>query len=297
MAANTANEVLALGGTPLANVIAQRARDAARAVVGESVRVDVLIVDRAGQIVGESGCMRLLILGGTSEARELASRLVGLGHAVTTSLAGRTSRPALPEGELRVGKFGGVPGLVGYLRAMRFDRLVDATHPYAGLISVNAVAAAQQTGIPLVRYMRPAWVEPEGAGWIHVPGLEAAAEALPSGATVLVTTGHEELEVLLSRDDCRLLVRLIEPPEMALPRHARLILSRPPYALDDERALFKREGFTHLVSKNSGGEQTAAKLVAARETGAEVIMVARPVYGPAVEVGTIEEAVRAIVGT
>src|SRR6185312_14833958 len=127
--------------------------------------------------------MRILILGGTAEARELAKRLVALGHDVTTSLAGRTSRPSLPEGELRVGKFGGVPGLVGYLRAMRFDRLVDATHPYAGLISINAVAAAQQTGIPLVRFMRPEWIEPDGARWRHVPNLEAAAEALPSGAT------------------------------------------------------------------------------------------------------------------
>jgi precorrin-6A/cobalt-precorrin-6A reductase len=240
--------------------------------------------------------LNILILGGTSEAREFAARLVGLGQRVTTSLAGRTSRPALPAGELRVGKFGGVPGLVGYLKAMRFDRLVDATHPYAGLISINAVAAAQQTGIPLVRFMRPAWIEPEGAGWTHVPSLGAAAHALPSGATVLVTTGHEGLAALLERDDCRLLVRLIEEPEMDLPRYARLILGRPPYSLEDERALFKREGITHLVTKNSGGGQTAAKLVAARDTGAEVIMVARPVYGPATEVGSLDEAVVAVVG-
>src|SRR3954465_12556830 len=99
--------------------------------------------------------MKILILGGTGEARDLAAQLVALGHAVTTSLAGRTSQPILPEGGLLVGKFGGVPGLVGYLKARGYDRLVDATHPYAGLISVNAVAAARQSGIPLVRYMRP----------------------------------------------------------------------------------------------------------------------------------------------
>src|SRR5262245_29076391 len=143
--------------------------------------------------------MHILILGGTGEARELAARLVALGHTVTTSLAGRTREPILPAGELRVGKFGGVPGLVGYLRAMRFDRLVDATHPYAGLISSNAVAAAQQTGIPLVRFMRPAWVEPDGAQWRHVPDIAAAAKVLPPGATALVTTGHEDLGLLLDR--------------------------------------------------------------------------------------------------
>ena len=238
--------------------------------------------------------MRILILGGTGEARALAERLTMHGHSVITSLAGRTREPALPVGELRVGKFGGIPGLVAYLRARGIDRLVDATHPYAGLISVNAVGAAQATGVPLVRYMRPAWVEPEGAKWWYVQNLEDAAGVLPGGATALVTTGHEGLEQLLARDDCKLVVRLIEPPAEALPRHAKLILARPPYTLDGERALFEREGITHLVTKNSGGEQTAAKLEAARATGAEVIMVARPVYGPAVEVGTIEEAVRSV---
>lgn len=238
--------------------------------------------------------MRILILGGTGEARDLAGRLVALGHNVTTSLAGRTSRPMLPAGELRVGKFGGVPGLVGYLKAMRFDRLVDATHPYTGLMSSNAVAAGQQSGIPLVRFMRPAWGEPEGAAWVHVADLQDAADALPGGATVLVTTGHEGLDTILRRDDCRFIVRLIEAPEPALPRHARLILSRPPYTYDDERALFVRDAITHLISKNSGGEQTIAKLQAARDTGATVIMVDRPHFGPAIDVGSLDAAIAAL---
>ena len=240
--------------------------------------------------------MKILILGGTSEARELAERLVALGHRVTTSLAGRTQHPALPAGDLRVGKFGGIPGLVGYLRAVGIERLVDATHPYAGLISINAVAASQQSGVPLVRFMRPAWVEPAGAGWKQVENVEAAAAALPSGATTLVTTGHDELETLLARDDCRFVVRVIEEPEIAMPRHARLILSRPPYGIEDEMALFRREGITHLVTKNSGAAATAAKLEAAREVGAQVVMIARPVYGPAREVGNVDEAVAAAVG-
>jgi precorrin-6A/cobalt-precorrin-6A reductase len=240
--------------------------------------------------------MRVLILGGTGEARELAARLVALGHDVTTSLAGRTRDPALPPGDVRVGKFGGIPGLVGYLRAKQFHRLVDATHPYAGLISINAVAASQQTGVPLVRFIRPAWVEPEGANWRHVADMAGARDALTTGATVLVTTGHEGLETLLERDDCMFVVRLIEPPEAVLPRYVRLILSRPPYDVAGERRLFAAEGITQLVTKNSGGEQTAAKLVAARETGAQVIMIERPGYGPAVEVGTVEEAVRAAIG-
>lgn len=238
--------------------------------------------------------MRILILGGTGEARDLAARLVRLGHEVTTSLAGRTSSPLLPAGELRVGKFGGIPGLVGYLSARRFDRLVDATHPYAGLISVNAVAAAQRTGIPLVRFMRPAWPEPAGAGWRHVPDAAAAAASLPAGATALLTTGHEGLAAFLERNDCSLVVRLIEPPDFPLPRHARLLIDRPPYDLAGEQALFARAGISHLVSKNSGGAQTSAKLEAARLGGVTVIMLARPVYGPAREAATLEEAIAAL---
>lgn len=241
--------------------------------------------------------MKILILGGTSEARDLAARLVSLGHKVTTSLAGRTTSPVLPAGELRVGKFGGIPGLVGYLRAAGIERLVDATHPYAGLISINAVAASQQTGVPLVRFMRPEWVESEGAGWVHVRDLRGAADALPSSATVLVTSGHEGLGELLARDDCRFVVRLIEEPDAALPRHAKLLLSRPPYTLDGEMRLLRAEGITHLVSKNSGGEQTVAKLTAARELDVQVIMVDRPVYGPAHEVGTGDQAVGAIIAS
>lgn len=239
--------------------------------------------------------MKILILGGTTDARELAMRLTALGHDVTTSLAGRTRRPAMPAGQLRVGKFGGIPGLVGYLRAAGIERLVDATHPYAGLISVNAVAASQASGVPLVRYMRPAWEEPPGVSWVHVPTIAAAAAALPPNAHALITTGHEGLEHFVARDDCHLVARLIEPPAIDTGQ-VTWLQDTPPYSPEAERALFDRYGFTHLVTKNSGGGATRAKVDVARERGVTVVMVARPVYGPAHEVGTVEEAVAAVVG-
>jgi len=238
--------------------------------------------------------MKILILGGTGEARELADRLVAMGHDVTTSLAGRTQDPKLPRGGLRMGRFGGIPGLAAYLRITGVDRLVDATHPYAGLISINAVAAAQQAGVPLVRYMRPAWEQKIGDDWMTVETLAEAAAALPPNADVLLTTGHSGLEHFLERDDCRFVVRTIEAPGLDLPRHASLLRTRPPYGLRDEMALMRREGITHLVTKNSGGGQTAAKLEAARQLGVKVIMVARPVYGPANEVASLDEAIAAL---
>jgi precorrin-6A/cobalt-precorrin-6A reductase len=236
----------------------------------------------------------ILILGGTGEARALAERLVALGHDVTTSLAGRTRSPLLPAGRSRVGGFGGSAGLAAYLGLMGFDRLVDATHPYAARISANAVAAARETGVPLLRFTRPPWPEPAEAPWTQVSASPAAAMALPAGATALLTTGHDGLEAFFARRDVTLHVRLIEHPALALPPNASLILARPPFTLAGEMALLRQHRITHLVTKNSGGQGTAAKLEAARRPGVTVLMVARPVLPPAMEVATLDDAIDAL---
>ena len=238
--------------------------------------------------------MKILILGGTAEARQLARRLIALGHSVTTSLAGRTQDPILPEGNVRVGGFGGVPGLHAYLRAEGIERLVDATHPYARTMSMNAVAASEASGVKLVRFMRPAWRPEAGESWIEVTSAQEAAAALPLGAKVLLTTGHAGLQTYLEREDCVFLVRVIESPGFDLPGHAALIQSRPPYDLEAEFGLMRRHAITHLVAKNSGGDQTRAKLDAARQAGVEVVMIARPIYGPTLEVDNIDAALAAL---
>jgi precorrin-6A/cobalt-precorrin-6A reductase len=240
--------------------------------------------------------MKILILGGTAEARQLANRLVALGHDVISSLAGRTQDPILPEGAIRMGGFGGVPGLCAYLRAARIELLVDATHPYAGQISINAVAASQDTGMRLVRLMRPEWQAGPGDDWTIMESAQMAADALPSDARVLLTTGHHGLQVFLGRYDCHFVVRLIEAPPFALPRHAELLQMRPPYDLTHEMALLDDHEITHLVSKNSGGGQTSAKLEAARRLGVKVFMLARPIYGPALEVTSVDAALEAVTG-
>ena len=238
--------------------------------------------------------MRLLILGGSSEARTLAEALVAAGHHVTTSLAGRTRQPASPPGRLRIGGFGGVPGLCAYLGIEPFDWLIDATHPYAVQMSGHAVAASRATGVPLLRLNRPGWSEPAGAGWLHVEGFAAAATALPAGACVMLTTGHAGLATFLARGDCRFVVRLIEAPDLPLPAHAELLLDRPPYGFEEERAVMRAHAATHLVSKNSGAAATAAKLEAARSLGVVVVMVQRPTLPPAFEVSSVAEALAAL---
>jgi precorrin-6A/cobalt-precorrin-6A reductase len=163
-------------------------------------------------------------------------------------------------------------------------------------MSTHAVAAAEATGTPLLRLARPAWSEPSDAPWSHVSNMEEAAQALPAGARVLVTSGHAELAMLLRRNDCSFLIRLIEAPAEPLPDHARLLLDRPPYDIDRETALLTNEAITHLVSKNSGGGQTAAKLEAARQLHVRVVMIDRPANPPAREVASIAEALAVLHG-
>ena len=238
--------------------------------------------------------MRILILGGTEEARVLAEQLVRMGHDVITSYAGRTTDPMQPPGEIRTGGFGGVRGLVDFLKRGEIDRLVDATHPYSVQMATHAIEAAGQTGIPLVRVTRPAWKEPHYAFWQHVESTEAAAAALPTGARVLLTVGHRKLEVYLARTDCSFVVRSIEPPERPLPVHARSLIGRPPFFVGAETDLMQHEEITHLVTKNSGGVQTEAKLRAAQQLRLSVIMIARPELPPAHDVPTVGRAIAAL---
>ncbi len=238
---------------------------------------------------------RILILGGTGEARSLADRLVALGFDVTTSLAGRTSAPLLPQGKVRTGGFGGAAGLAAYLRGNQVTHLVDATHPFAARISANAVEASAAAGVPLIRLTRPEWTQRDGADWVEVDSTKDAAAALPRGACVLLTIGRQEIGAFLERTDCRFVARVIEAPE-AVPEGWLVLSARGPFSVAGETALMKTHGVTHLVSKNSGGSQAAAKLGAAAALGVGVVMVRRPVLPQAVTVEAVEDVVEWLSG-
>lgn len=221
---------------------------------------------------------RILILGGTREARELAEYLEGdARYSPLTSLAGVTSTPARIAGELRTGGFGGVEGLKDFMRKKRIALMVDATHPFAVQISSNAAKASTQTGIPCLRLERPAWEEQKGDNWTHVKDIETAASAVPSEARALVTVGRQEVAAFFTREDIYVVARMIEPPDTTIPGNAGIILARPPFSQQQERALLKDKRITVLVSKNSGGGATYAKIKAARDLGLPVIMIDKPV--------------------
>jgi precorrin-6A/cobalt-precorrin-6A reductase len=221
---------------------------------------------------------RVLVLGGTSEARALAAALErDPAVDVISSLAGRVARPALPEGRTRIGGFGGAQGLTRWLQQEGVDRIVDATHPFAARISTSAAAAARSTGVPLLVLRRPEWEPAPGDRWHHVDSLAGAAEALPRlGTRVFLTTGRQGLDAFAGLHDLWFLVRTIDPPAPPVPRAMRLVLDRGPYAEESERVLMRRHRVEVLVTKNSGGTATAPKLGAARSLGLPVVMVRRP---------------------
>lgn len=241
--------------------------------------------------------MKILIFGGTGEARELAKQLVGISHHVTTSLAGRTLEPLLPEGFVRTGGYGTVPALRAYLHENGFDYVVDATHPFAEKMSVAIVAAIALTDIPMLRLYRPAWDKPEGAIWIEVGSVNEAGDLLPGDAVILVTAGQGDFDEMRFPQTCKRIVRLIEPPAHTSTGNDKIIIDRPPYTVSGELALMREQGVTHLLTKNSGGAQTRAKIDAAAELGITTIMVQRPVLPPvAREVETVTEAFAIIQG-
>ncbi|MEU0498280.1 cobalt-precorrin-6A reductase [Mycobacterium sp. NPDC006124] len=218
--------------------------------------------------------MRVLILGGTAEARALAAEL-NPDVAVISSLAGRVPNPALPVGEVRIGGFGGVEGLVRWLREERITAVVDATHPFAAQITANGTRACRQEGLPHVVLARPAW--PPGDA-IHVGSDVEAAEVVArlGYRRIFLTTGRSG-SAAFTGVDAWFLIRAVTPPDdVELPPRHELLLSRGPYRYDDERKTLEQYGIDALVTKNSGGDMTRDKVTAATDLGIPVIMVQRP---------------------
>ena len=221
---------------------------------------------------------KVLILGGTAEAVDLATRLDGDKriHPIT-SFAGRTKAPRAVPGGLRVGGFGGADGFASYLASEEIFAVIDATHPFAAQISVYAAEACANATCPSARLERLPWEAHQDDDWHEVATVEAAAERIPSGSRIFVTTGRQELAPFFARDDIWMLVRVIDPlDEPILPERGIAIAARGPFSTESEIELMRDHGIEWLVSKNSGGASSYGKIEAARELGLPVIMVRPP---------------------
>lgn len=238
---------------------------------------------------------KLLILGGTGEAASLAKKVVaqfGDRLDVTVSYSGVTGhQPDLPCA-VRVGGFGGAHGLISYLESEAVSYLIDATHPFAEKISQHAYVAANALGLPVLAFKRPPWVPQPKDRWLDVDDMDRAVEILDElKAPAFLTIGIKELHKFANLPDVPLLVRLVNESSERLPlENYQTVIARPPFSVEQERKLIKDYNIRVLVTKNSGGDQTAAKLIAAREEGISVIMINRPPAEPLEDTYSFEDA-------
>jgi precorrin-6A/cobalt-precorrin-6A reductase len=237
---------------------------------------------------------RILILGGTTEARVLGERLAKSGGLdVTLSLAGRTAAPVPHAVPVRVGGFGGAAGLADYLVEQRIGALIDATHPHATVISENASAAARRTGLPFMTLRRPPWIAVAGDRWIDVDDTAAAVSAIGQETRgVFVALGRNELAPFAAAPQHRYLVRSVDPvdPPLPLPQ-VSYVTARGPFSEADDRALMTAHATDVVIAKNSGGNAAYGKIAAARALGIEVILLRRPAAPAALAVETVEDAI------
>jgi precorrin-6A/cobalt-precorrin-6A reductase len=239
--------------------------------------------------------LRVLVLGGTADANRLAQALAGAASIdAVLSYAGRTDNPTPPPIRWRVGGFGGIDGLVDYLRAEKIDRVVDATHPFAAQMSAHAVAACERASVPLLALERSPWQRAPGDHWIEVDDLEAAAEVFGAAPRrVFLGIGRMHLKTFAAHPQHVYLVRLVDPPRAPLPLpDAEVIVARGPFDRASDRAMLTNFRAEFVVAKNAGGDAASAKIEAARDLALPVVMVRRPFVPARDSVETVEQVMR-----
>lgn len=230
------------------------------------------------------------MLGGTTEATALCRRMAEVGVAGTISFAGRVARPVRQPLPQRVGGFGGVAGLVDYLRTQGITHVVDATHPFAAQMSANAVDACAEADVPLIALTRAPWQAQAGDDWTHVPDIAGAVAALDRAPVrVMLAVGRMHLAEFAPNPQHVYLLRLVDPPEDALPLpECHVVVDRGPFTVEGDLALMREHRIDLVVSKNAGGTGASAKLAAARALGLPVLMIDRPALPPRREAHEVE---------
>ncbi|MGY3610324.1 MULTISPECIES: cobalt-precorrin-6A reductase [unclassified Bradyrhizobium] len=236
---------------------------------------------------------RALVLGGTTDASLLAAEIARAGFYAIYSYGGRTRAPAEQPLPIRIGGFGGPPGLADYIRQEGITHVVDATHPFAAEMSRNAVAACAATGTPLLALERASWTKVPGDNWIEVADIASAVAALPeSRARVFLAIGRQHIAPFAAKPQHAYTLRFVDPPESALPFDANVIVSRGPFTLEGELEMMRQRGIAWIVARNSGGDGARAKIDAARALGLPVMMLSRPQLPDRLRVKSVAEVMQ-----
>jgi precorrin-6A/cobalt-precorrin-6A reductase len=239
--------------------------------------------------------MRILLLGGTTDASALARLLAEQGFDAIYSLAGRTEKPVTQALPMRVGGFGGVAGLVAYLQAEHITHVIDATHPFAAQMSGNAVKACALAGVKLLALERPGWVETAADRWSRVPDLASAVNALPKEPSrVFLAIGRQHVGAFNPRPEHHYLLRLVDPGAVDLTAPHDVLIDRGPFTTQGDRTLLQAHHITHIVAKNAGGTGAVAKIEAARALGLPVILIDRPFIPERPRVETPDQVIAAL---
>ena len=234
----------------------------------------------------------LLLLAGTSQARQIAENLAETSIPVVASLAGATRDPLPMPIETRVGGFGGEQRFVDFLNREKITAIFDATHPFAHVISERTAKVADEHGIPHCQLMRPQWHPEPGDNWTIVDTETQAGDHIKTGSIVFLATGRQTLDRYANLSGCRLICRQIDPPDREFPfENGEFLIGRPPFSVAQEIALFRKLNIDWLVVKNAGGAASFSKLAAARQLGIPVVMVARPEPSGDNIVQTVDQAV------
>ena len=232
--------------------------------------------------------MKVLLLGGTREARALSHEMAAAGVDLITSLAGATMDPKPYGGQSRRGGFGGVAGLIAFCRAETIGAVVNATHPFAAQMTGHAAEACAALDVPLLHLRRRPW--PIAATWNVVSDITAAAAAIPAGSVAFLATGRRSVDAFVDREDVELIVRVAEDTGAAFAGRGRFLVKQPPFSVEEEAALFQELGVTHLVARNAGGPRGREKFHAAETLGLGIIAVAPPPMPEGDRVETVEAA-------
>ena len=263
-------------------------------IMYDDTALRTMAVSRMPRAAAAGADLTVLVLGGTSEGNDLSLALTNEpGVRCVSSLAGRTASPRLPQGEVRIGGFGGAEGLAAYLRLHRVGAVIDATHPFAATMGANAERGCRQAGVPLLRLERPPWRPIAGDDWTEVDDWDEAADVIAKRARrVLLALGRRELAPFAALDHVWFLVRSVDPPNPT-PRFAQaeFILDRGPFALAGERDLLAAHRIDAIVCRNSGGSAADAKLLAARELRVSVVMKRRPARPDLPQAASVSEAI------